>query len=88
MTICVAVKVHDCIVFGADSASSLMVTTAEGQSGISNVWQHGIKVFNLHKGLPIVAMTCGMGHFGSASISNLAKDLRLLLSRGKRRNLI
>ncbi|MFN3635820.1 MAG: hypothetical protein ACK4UZ_08825, partial [Rhizobium rhizophilum] len=35
----------------------------------------------LHKGLPICAMTCGLGHFGSASISSLAKDLRIALTR-------
>ena len=77
MTVCVAIKVHDCIVFAADSASSLV-----GPLGVTNVWQHGIKVFNLHKELPIVAMTAGMGHFGPASISNLAKDLRISLTKG------
>ena len=80
MTVCVAIKVHDCIVFAADSASSLVLTGPSGQSLVSNIWQHGIKVFNLHRGLPIVAMTAGMGHLGPASISNLAKDLRLELS--------
>jgi len=43
---------------------------------VLNVWKHGNKVFNLYKGKPIAAMTCGMGHMGPASISNLAKDLR------------
>jgi hypothetical protein len=33
-------------------------------------------VFNLRKGLPIAAMTCGMGNIGPVSISTLAKDLR------------
>ena len=80
MTVCVAIKVHDCIVFAADSASSLVLTDPNGQSLVSNIWQHGIKVFNLHRELPIVAMTAGMGHLGPASISNLAKDLRLELS--------
>ena len=80
MTVCVAIKVHDCIVFAADSASSLVLTDSAGRSLVSNIWQHGIKVFNLHRRLPIVAMTAGMGHFGPASISNLAKDFRLELS--------
>lgn len=77
MTICVAVKVHDCIVFAADSASSLIISSeqSEGQ-GITNVYGHGNKVFNLRKGLPIAAMTCGMGNLGNVSISTLAKDLR------------
>lgn len=80
MTVCVAVKVHDCIVFAADSAVSLTATSDNGQSLVQNVWYHGNKVFQLHKKLPIVAMTAGMGHFGPASISNLSKKLRFLLS--------
>ena len=80
MTVCVAVKVHDCIVFAADSAVSLTATSNNGQSLVQNVWYHGNKVFQLHKKLPIVAMTAGMGHFGPASISNLSKKLRILLS--------
>lgn len=48
MTICVAVKVHDCLVFAADSAMSLDV----GDETV-NVYAHGNKVFNLVKGLPV-----------------------------------
>ena len=78
MTICVAVKVHDCIVFAADSASSLVDSSlSDGRPLIANVYAHGNKVFNLRKGLPIAAMTCGMGNIGPVSISTLAKDLRL-----------
>lgn len=77
MTVCVAVKVHDCIVFAADSASSLVETDPHGVALISNVYAHGNKVFNLRKGLPIAGMTCGMGNIGAVSISTLAKDLRL-----------
>lgn len=77
MTVCVAVKVHDCIVFAADSASSLIDgSTGDGRPLIANVYAHGNKVFNLRKGLPIAAMTCGMGNIGPISISTLAKDLR------------
>lgn len=72
MTVCVGIKVHDCIVFAADSAVSLV-----GQSGIENIYNHGPKVFNLHRELPIMAMTSGMGNFGPASISNLSKELRM-----------
>lgn len=79
MTVCVAVKVHDCIVFAADSASSLVESsTSDGRALIANVYAHGNKVFNLKKGLPIAAMTCGMGNIGPVSISTLAKDLRVL----------
>jgi hypothetical protein len=71
----VAACVHDGIVFGADSASSL-VATQGGQSVVLNVYRHGNKVFNLYKKLPIVAMTAGMGSIGSAPIHALAKDFR------------
>ena len=81
MTVCVAIKVHDCIVFAADSAVSLSFTDSSGHSVIENVWEHGAKVFHLHKELPLVAMTAGLGQFGPASVSNLAKDLRIELSR-------
>lgn len=76
MTICVAIKVHDCLVFAADSATSLVGSDDQGHPTIFNVMAHGNKVFNLVKGLPICAMTCGMGNIGRASISTLAKDLR------------
>lgn len=81
MTFCVAVKVHDCLVFAADSATSVSGIDPSGNSVVTNVWQHGVKVFNLRKGLPIMAMTCGMANFGQASISNLAKDIRVLLTK-------
>lgn len=77
MTVCVAIKVHDGIVFAADSAVSM---AAVGSQTVVNVWQHGLKVFNLHRELPIMAMCAGMGNFGSASVSYLAKDLRLKLT--------
>jgi len=82
MTVCVSVKVHDCLVFAADSASSLVGTDAAGEPKVFNVWDHGNKVFNLYKGKPIAAMTCGMGHMGSASIGNLAKDFRRIITTG------
>lgn len=77
MTVCVGVTVNDCVVFAADSAATLISTDQQsGQSQILNVYQHGDKVFNLFKRLPVVAMTCGMGNIGSDSIGTLAKDLR------------
>jgi hypothetical protein len=82
MTVCVAVKVHDCIVFAADSATSLSETDANGQAMIINIYENANKVFNLHKSLPVCAMTAGIGNFGRASISTLSKDLRRLLTNG------
>jgi hypothetical protein len=79
VTVCVAVCVHDGIVFAADSASSLVANGPDGSSSIINVYRHGNKVFNLYKGLPICAMTAGMGSIGAAPIHALAKDLRAMM---------
>ena len=79
MTVCVAVKVYDCIVFAADSAASIVSSAKPDE--IALVYGHGNKVFNLYKGLPISAMTCGMGNFGARSVGSLAKDLRHALSQ-------
>jgi hypothetical protein len=78
MTVCVAVTVEDGVVFSADSATSALVEES-GKSVIANVYRHGNKVFNLCRGLPIAAMTAGMGSIGRAPIHALAKDLRVLL---------
>ena len=79
MTVCVAVKVRDCVVFVADSATSLTGKDANGNEHVVNVYNHADKVFNLHKNLPIAAMTAGIGNFGGSSISTISKDLRALL---------
>lgn len=79
MTVCVAVKVSDCVVFAADSATSLIGKDASGNEQVVNIYDHADKVFNLHKNLPIAAMTAGIGNFGGASISTMSKDLRALL---------
>ena len=76
MTVCVGIKVRDCMVFAADSASSLVETAEDGSSRVFNVWNHGIKVFNLYKSLPIMAMTAGLANFGPVSVSDLEKYLR------------
>ena len=77
MTVCVAIKVHDCIVFAADSAVTM------GAHNGTTVWEHGLKVFNLHRKLPIVAMTAGLANFGPMSVTTLAKDFRLELEQDK-----
>jgi len=80
MTVCVGLKVHDCIVFVADSATTLTLTDPTGQSVVANIYDNANKVFKLHRGLPIAAMTAGIGNIGMCSISTLSKDLRCLLS--------
>lgn len=82
MTICVAVKVHDCLAIAADSASSISAFGVGAPVGIRRVYQHGNKVFNLFKGKPICAMTAGLGNIGPLSISTVAKDLRKALQHG------
>ena len=78
----VAVRVLDGMVFAADSASSISHTAPGEEPRISNVYQHGIKVFNLFKRVPVAGMTCGLGNFGTASIASLAKDFRYRMSAG------
>lgn len=79
MTVCIAVQVNDCIVFAADSATSMLGQDQAGNPVITNVYNYGKKVFCLHKGLPVMAMTCGMGSIGGSSIDVVAKDFRGLL---------
>jgi hypothetical protein len=76
MTIAVAVKVNDGFVLSADSATTLQTDDGDGHAHVVNIYNNANKVFNLHKGLPIGAMTWGLGNIGPASIATLAKDLR------------
>ncbi len=76
VTICIAVKVHDCLVFVADSASSMVSTDGNGNQAVMRVYNHGHKVFNLIRNQPISAMTCGLGNFGMSSVSTIAKEIR------------
>jgi len=72
MTIAVAIKVNDGIVLAADSAA-----TFNGPDGnILHVYNNANKVFSLHKGLPIGAITWGMGGIDTASTATILKDLR------------
>lgn len=71
MTVAVFVKVFDGIVLATDSA-----TTIRLNDGSAQVYNNADKIFHLHRGLPIAAMTWGTGQIGPTSISTLAKDLR------------
>lgn len=85
MTLCVIVKAHDCIVFAADSASALAGTHCSGNDSIMKIFQHGSRVFELYRSLPICALTAGAGNIGDSSLATLVKDFRLELAnrRGK-----
>lgn len=76
MTIALLIKVHDGVVLAADSATTVTAAQPDGSTAIVNIYNNANKVFNLHKNLPIGAMTWGLGNIGPASISTLSKDLR------------
>ncbi|SOJ57788.1 hypothetical protein MSIMFB_05267 [Mycobacterium simulans] len=71
MTVAVLVKVFDGIVLATDSATTLPLP-----DGSAQVYNSADKIFNLHRELPIAAMTWGLGQVGPASVSTVAKDLR------------
>jgi hypothetical protein len=77
VTIAVALQVHDGVVLASDSALTLTDTSAgAGPNYIQNVYNNSNKIFNLRKGLPLGAVTYGLGNIGNTSISTLAKSLR------------
>jgi hypothetical protein len=76
MSIIVSVKINDGVVMAADSATTFFKSTGEA----GQIYEHGNKIVNLVKGLPIGVMTCGAGGLGNASIVTLLKDLRMRLS--------
>lgn len=82
MTIAISIKINDGLVLASDSASTVIAATQEGQLQVLNVYNNAIKVFNLRKGLPIGAVTWGVGSIGQASISTTVKDLRQIFTSG------
>lgn len=84
MSIAVVISVHDGLVMAADSASTLLVSSASGIAGVANVYDNANKIFNLYKGLPIGCIAFGAGSIGNASIGTLMKDLRAQLSDKKK----
>ncbi|MGV9666950.1 hypothetical protein [Nocardia niigatensis] len=80
MTVAVVVRVNDGFVLASDSATSVGPAVAGNAILAMNVYNNANKIFNLRKGLPLAAMTWGLGNIGQASISTLAKDLRVRFS--------
>ena len=76
MTIVLALKVGDGVVLGADSASTIVGV----QNSYHNSYFNAVKLFNLVKGLPIGAVTYGLGGLANRSVGSLSKDLRARLS--------
>ncbi len=82
MTVCICVKVNECMVFAADSATSFDAAGRDDEGNpIMQVYRHGTKVFQLHREFPIMAMTAGLGNFGPHSIAMLAKDFRATIGK-------
>jgi len=73
LTIVIALKVGDGVVLGADSAT----VTADPAGNYVNSYFNAEKLFNLSKGIPVGAMTYGLGTLAGHSIGYLAKDLRI-----------
>ena len=76
MTIAISLKVNDGVILASDSASTILGRDLQGHTSVINIYNTANKVFNLHKKLPIGAITWGAGSIGNASISTLIKDLR------------
>lgn len=76
MTIAIALKVGDCVVLGADSASSLV----DSNGGLANVYFNAEKIADLRKDLRVGMVTYGLGTLGGRSIATHAKDLRVRLA--------
>jgi hypothetical protein len=75
MTIAMIVKIGDGLVLGSDSASTFI----DAQGSWHNSYFNAEKLFNLVKGLPVGAVTAGLGSLDGRSISNLSKELRARL---------
>lgn len=80
MTIAISIKVNDGVVLATDSASTMIGSSSDGQKGVVNVYNNANKLFNLYKGLPIGAITWGIGSIGHSSIATLSRDFRKLIS--------
>jgi predicted proteasome-type protease len=72
VTIIVCVKINDGLVVASDSTTSFF----RADEKFVQSYDNANKIFNLYKGLPVGAMTCGGGGIGSDSVSTLSKDLR------------
>lgn len=73
MSILVAVRVGEGLVLAADSASTLMVQTSEGQVGVGKIFNHATKLLQL-RDYPIGVGTWGAGNIGDRTISSLVSE--------------
>jgi hypothetical protein len=78
VTFLVSVQVNDGVVLAADSASTVLNSSA---CAVANLYNNANKVLNLCKGLPIGAMTWGFGSIGGSSLSTVLKDFRETINK-------
>jgi len=80
VTIAISIKVDEGIVLVADSATTVSLIDAQGNSYYGNIYNNARKLFRLHDSLPVGAVTWGANNMGQASIRMLAKDFRATIS--------
>lgn len=73
MSIVVAVRVGEGLVIAADSASTLMGQTSDGQVGVVKVFNHAAKVIQL-RDYPMAVASWGAGNLGARTISSLVEE--------------
>ena len=73
MSIVVAVRVGEGLVVAADSASTLMGRSPDGQVGVVKVFNHATKLLQL-KDYPIAVASWGAGAIGARTISSLVDE--------------
>jgi len=78
MTIAIRARVYAGVVLAADSAGTL-----SGRNGSpEKIYYNSSKVFELREGLPIGAVTWGLGSFGPLSIAAMISPIGALLAPG------
>jgi hypothetical protein len=83
VTIAIAVKVSDGIVLASDSATTVGAFDPTSRKFlVHNIYNHGTKIFRLHRDLALGAITWGLGNIGMSSLKILAKDFRAELMSG------
>lgn len=83
MTLALSLKVNDGLVIAADSATTMIQISANGQQDIVNIYDNANKLVALHKKLPVGLVTWGLGNIGNSSMATLAKDFRKEITHDK-----
>lgn len=76
MTVAISVTVMDGVVLATDSAASVIAQPQGGAQSVAYVYENANKIFQLHRGLAIGAMSWGIAAFGDVSVETIFKDFR------------